>query len=149
MGEEVEEEKDTQEEQDTPVTVPGDAVNRVAKVRGARRSRPPRLSAPSTSSSSSKTWRPITTSTAASWDDHHVYFGVIKSFAEKVGWGFVQCDETFRRFGKDVFLLRSASGLRYPDTFKIVEGRKVAFRIKFPPSQGDKPMAVDLEFVDL
>lgn len=37
-----------------------------------------------------------------------VYFGTIKSFNEEKGWGHISCDGTYKLYGKDMFLMRSA-----------------------------------------
>ena len=70
---------------------------------------------------------------------------MIKSFAHKAGWGFVSCDETFATYGKDVFLLRSESGLPFSDTLRLSPGRRVAFRVKVPES--GKPVAYNVKFL--
>jgi len=33
-----------------------------------------------------------------------IFMGYLKLFSEEKGWGFVQCDETFKMFGKDMFV---------------------------------------------
>eukprot|EP00928_Gymnodinium_smaydae_P079566 TRINITY_DN63466_c0_g1_i1.p1 TRINITY_DN63466_c0_g1~~TRINITY_DN63466_c0_g1_i1.p1 ORF type:complete len:354 (+),score=83.79 TRINITY_DN63466_c0_g1_i1:134-1195(+) len=39
-----------------------------------------------------------------------VYYGAVKNYAEEKGWGFVECQNTFDIYGKDMFFLRSALG---------------------------------------
>merc|ERR1711862_1015280 len=38
------------------------------------------------------------------------YEGVIKSFSEQTGFGFISCEQTFRKYGNDVFLHSSQKG---------------------------------------
>merc|ERR1719189_2528432 len=36
-----------------------------------------------------------------------VWAGSVKSFNQDKGWGHIECAETFKYFGKDIFLLKS------------------------------------------
>lgn len=36
------------------------------------------------------------------------YKGIIKSFNSQTGWGFIECEQTFQLYGKDMFVLKSA-----------------------------------------
>eukprot|EP00927_Polykrikos_kofoidii_P062362 TRINITY_DN57170_c0_g1_i1.p1 TRINITY_DN57170_c0_g1~~TRINITY_DN57170_c0_g1_i1.p1 ORF type:complete len:383 (-),score=66.64 TRINITY_DN57170_c0_g1_i1:54-1202(-) len=52
--------------------------------------------------------------------------GIVKSFAESTGWGFIECEQTFRRYGKDVFLSKrelpaGTAAKGDPVSFNIVE----------------------------
>ena len=80
--------------------------------------------------------------------DDRVFTGTIKSFVSQEGWGFIRCEETYRIFGKDVFLLRSTSGMKAADTVWLAKGFRVVFRIKAHPGHEEKPYAVDVKFVD-
>ena len=74
-----------------------------------------------------------------------VFRGSIKSFVNKGGWGFISCTETFDLFGKDVFLLRSETGLPFSDTWRLRPDKRVSFRIKVPDS--GKPVAYNVKFL--
>merc|ERR1712060_718112 len=51
--------------------------------------------------------------------------GVIKSYSEQNGYGFISCDEIFNELGCDVFLHGSA----YEETIAVV-GDAVSFRVE-------------------
>eukprot|EP00927_Polykrikos_kofoidii_P004221 TRINITY_DN11678_c0_g1_i1.p1 TRINITY_DN11678_c0_g1~~TRINITY_DN11678_c0_g1_i1.p1 ORF type:complete len:430 (-),score=62.92 TRINITY_DN11678_c0_g1_i1:201-1382(-) len=57
------------------------------------------------------------------------YVGVVKSFNPEKGWGHIECEETHKVFGKDIFLLRShvpVSGIAKGATvmFSVSQGLK-------------------------
>ena len=56
------------------------------------------------------------------WDGED-FAGVVKSFNLEKGYGFIRCDATFARYGKDVFLLER----RLPAG--VVPGSRVSFRV--------------------
>lgn len=57
-----------------------------------------------------------------------IHRGVIKSFGER-GWGMIECEATWRLFGKDMFVLRTAFGRQKFNVgdwvqFKVTQGVK-------------------------
>merc|ERR1712151_1263311 len=63
--------------------------------------------------------------------------GVIKSFSEKNGYGFISCEEVKSAMGCDVFF----SGSTYEETIAGV-GDAVTFRVEF--KQDGRPHALDI-----
>lgn len=68
------------------------------------------------------------------------YRGVIKSFHEDTGYGFISCKETFARFNRDVFLHhKQLNGFKVNDAVK--------FQIFVDQTKG-QPKAISLEAAD-
>lgn len=82
----------------------------------------------------------VSTSSRSSSGSGKSYQGVVKSFNEEKRWGLLQCDETFKTYGKDVFFMKSA--LRCG---RIVAGNRVAFNVKDTPRgpQGEDVMSLE------
>lgn len=72
--------------------------------------------------------------------DGQTFVGEVKSYNPLKGWGHIECEDTFRIFGKDVFLLRSQ--VHGGDVAKGVE---VAFTVangaRGPEATGVTPIA--------
>ncbi|CAE7265146.1 cspLA [Symbiodinium natans] len=67
------------------------------------------------------------------------YVGVVKSFNPAKGWGHIECEDTFKLFGKDIFLLRSRTG-----SLTLARGSQVTFTVE----QGTKgPEAANVQLV--
>lgn len=65
--------------------------------------------------------------------------GIIKSFSEQKGFGFIQCEELHSVFGNDVFLHHSQLAGYQP-------GQPVSFAVVL--NKDNKPQAYDLQMVD-
>ncbi|CAE7178040.1 unnamed protein product [Symbiodinium pilosum] len=52
------------------------------------------------------------------------YTGIVRSFNPHKGWGFIECEETHKQFGSDVFLLKSDLG-----GYGVSKGDKVRFSV--------------------
>eukprot|EP00746_Dinoflagellata_sp_MGD_P161835 gnl/MRDRNA2_/MRDRNA2_89121_c0_seq1.p1 gnl/MRDRNA2_/MRDRNA2_89121_c0~~gnl/MRDRNA2_/MRDRNA2_89121_c0_seq1.p1 ORF type:complete len:624 (-),score=125.05 gnl/MRDRNA2_/MRDRNA2_89121_c0_seq1:384-2255(-) len=67
---------------------------------------------------------------AAVGPDAEYFAGVIKSYNERRGFGFLACDETAKRFGRDVYLskVESLAALR-PGEPQLKEGDHVMFAV--------------------
>jgi len=76
-------------------------------------------------------------------DDGPCYYGVIKSYNERRGFGFVACEETARNFGRDVYLSKeeasqlakegaaaSAASTDEPQQPPLKEGDFVSFQVQ-------------------
>jgi len=74
-----------------------------------------------------------------SLQDHERFVGIVKSFVESKGYGFISCPETMDEFGQDVFLLRSEVG-----NFDV--GSEVSFLVKMN-DKTQQPQAYDLQDV--
>jgi len=70
-----------------------------------------------------------------------VWTGSVKSFNQDKGWGHIECAETFKYFGKDIFLLKSQ--LPGPAA-AIGKGTRVNFRIT---DNGRGPEATNVEML--
>lgn len=66
-----------------------------------------------------------------------MFRGVVKSWNREKGWGHIECDETHKLYGKDVFLLRSA--LNGGD---IIKGTDVVFNVV---NQDKGPYGTDIQ----
>jgi len=76
------------------------------------------------------------------------FSGVVKSFNQQKGWGFIECEETHSLYGKDIFVLKSAlpGGNAQPGqvaNFDVVEGDNgpQAGNIELHPAAGARPRA--------
>mmetsp|Transcript_20553 Transcript_20553/g.36964 ORF Transcript_20553/g.36964 Transcript_20553/m.36964 type:complete len:334 (-) Transcript_20553:20-1021(-) len=63
-----------------------------------------------------------------------IYTGTVKSYNPTKGWGHIECEETHKLYGKDIFLLRSKA-----ENCNLAKGARVSFTI----SQGDKGPEAD------
>eukprot|EP00439_Symbiodinium_sp_Y106_P008739 s1668_g1.t1 len=67
------------------------------------------------------------------------FTGVVKSYNPAKGWGHIECEETFKLFGKDIFLLKSRTG-----NYTLARGSQVRFTVE----QGTKgPEAGNIELI--
>lgn len=83
------------------------------------------------------------------------FVGKIKSFNPTKGWGFIECDDTFNMFGKDIFLMKTAvppAGVQVGNfvSFTLVDGLKgqEASNVRVvgkgaQPLSGHKPAAIN------
>lgn len=68
------------------------------------------------------------------------YVGVVKSFNPQKGWGFIECDETFAAYGKDILFTKAEL---QGDT--VDRGDTIEFSVT---TGRNGPLAVDLRFLD-
>lgn len=88
------------------------------------------------------------TSPAPVADDAELFAGVVKSYNERRGFGFLACDETAKRYGRDVYLskVESSSAMKdSEDTLK--EGDHVVFAVV--PSEEGFPQAAAVQRLHL
>jgi len=67
--------------------------------------------------------------------------GRVKSFNDKTGYGFIECEDTFRCFGQDVFLLRS----EMENCGHLQAGQEVQFNILVSDRQ--QPRAINITVI--
>jgi len=101
----------------------------------------------STDSADGKTSKRAT-EPAAVGDDAELFAGVVKSYNERRGFGFLACDETARRYGRDVYLskVESQSALK-DDNDTLKEGDHVVFAVV--PSEEGFPQAAAVQRLHL
>jgi cold shock CspA family protein len=88
------------------------------------------------------------TAPAVVGDDAELFAGVVKSYNERRGFGFLACDETARRYGRDVYLskVESLSALKDDDD-TLKEGDHVVFAVV--PSEEGFPQAAAVQRLHL
>jgi len=66
------------------------------------------------------------------------FLGTIKSFSAEKGYGFISCDWSFSKYGKDVFLHKN-------QVDRFVTGDTVSFQLLLDPRKPDQPKAHDVQ----
>jgi cold shock CspA family protein len=81
-------------------------------------------------------------------EDAELFAGVVKSYNERRGFGFLACDETAKRYGRDVYLskVESQSALKDDDD-TLKEGDHVVFAVV--PSEEGFPQAAAVQRLHL
>jgi cold shock CspA family protein len=87
------------------------------------------------------------TEPAAVSPDAEFFAGVVKSYNERRGFGFVSCDETAKKFGRDVYLSKVESQNAIGDGATLKEGEHVMFSVV--PSEEGFPQAAAVQRLHL